>query len=111
MIAIALGIPGNSFALSRPTIDQPYNVIIIIIDDVAANLHSVRSKALRTPNIERIASRGTWFNHAYNDAPVCCASRTAMLTGVHAARSGVYYNTQQYRRAGTWISKVQTLPK
>lgn len=88
-----------------------YNVLMIIIDDVAANLNSVKNKSqLHTPNIERIASRGTWFNHAYNDAPVCCASRTAMLTGVHSTRSGCYYNTQPYRRAGTWISDVETLP-
>ena len=33
-----------------------------------------------------------------------------MLTGVHSARSGVYYNTQAYRRSGTWIADVQTLP-
>lgn len=87
------------------------NVVMIIIDDVAANLHSVNNKGpLRTPNIERLAARGTWFTHAYNDAPVCCGSRTAFLTGVHAARSGIYYNTQPYRRSETWISKVQTLP-
>jgi arylsulfatase A-like enzyme len=91
--------------------NKHYNVLMIIIDDVAANLHSVKNESLlRTPNIERIASRGTWFTHAYNDAPVCCASRTAMLTGVHSAGSGVYYNTQPYRRAGTWISNVETLP-
>jgi arylsulfatase A-like enzyme len=90
---------------------RPYNVLMIVIDDVAANVHSVKNKSLlHTPNIERISSRGTWFTHAYNDAPVCCASRTAMLTGVHSARSGVYYNTQPYRRAGTWISNVETLP-
>lgn len=88
-----------------------YNVLMIIIDDVAANLHSVKNNGpLRTPNIERLAEQGTWFAHAYNDAPVCCGSRTAMLTGVHAARSGVYYNTQPYRRSKTWIADVQTLP-
>ena len=91
--------------------ERRYNVLMIIIDDVAANLHSVKNKGpLKTPNIERIAAQGTWFTHAYNDAPVCCASRTAMLTGVHAARSGVYYNTQPYRRSKTWIADVQTLP-
>src|SRR5687768_9821947 len=103
--------PGGMDASAAPSAtNQPYNVLMIIID-VAANLHSVKNKGpLRTPNIERLASRGTWFARAYNDAPVCCGSRTALLTGVHAARSGVYYNTQPYRRAGTWISRAQTLP-
>ena len=110
VIAVGVFVIGcDALAASPPA--RPYNVLTIIIDDVAANLHSVKNKGpLRTPNIERIADRGTWFSHAYNDAPVCCGSRTALLTGVHAARSGVYYNTQPYRRAGTWISNVQTLP-
>lgn len=88
------------------------NVLVIIIDDVAANLHSVAGNGgpLKTPNLERLAARSTWFRHAYNDAPVCCGSRTALLTGVHAARSGVYYNNQAYRRGGTWIADVQNLP-
>src|SRR5688572_8346275 len=99
-----------SQATSRPA--RPLNVLFIIIDDVAANLHSVNGHdgPLRTPNIERIASRGTWFTRAYNDAPACCPSRTALVTGVHSAKSGVYYNTQGYRRAKTPIANVQSLP-
>ncbi len=91
---------------------KPYNVLMIIIDDVAANLQSANhhKSPVPTPNIERIASRGTWFNNAYNDAPVCCGSRTAFLTGVHATRSGVYYNSQPYKRSGTWIANTETFP-
>ena len=90
---------------------RPPNVLAIIIDDVAANLHSVnQASPVPTPNIERLAKRGTWFTRAYCDAPVCCGSRTALLTGVHAARSGVYYNTQPYRRSKTWIAGAQSLP-
>lgn len=87
------------------------NVLMIIIDDVAANVHSVgQASPVQTPNIERLAGRGAWFTHAYNDAPACCPSRTAMLTGVQSSRSGVYYNTQSYTRSGTWIAKVESLP-
>src|SRR5688500_2212173 len=95
---------------SRPA--RPLNVLLSSIDDVAANLHSVNGNVgpLRTSNMERFANRGTWFTRAYADAPACCPSRTALVTGVHAARSGVYYNTQGYRRAKTWIANVQTLP-
>jgi arylsulfatase A-like enzyme len=87
------------------------NVLMIIIDDVAANVHSVeQTSPVKTPNIQRLAARGTWFTHAYNDAPACCPSRTAMLTGVQSARSGVYYNTQSYTRSGTWIAKAESMP-
>src|ERR671912_23500 len=90
---------------------KPRNVLVIIIDDVAANVHSVgQASPGRTPNIERLAARGTWFTRAYNDAPACCPSRTAMLTGVHSARSGVYYNTQSYTRSNAWIAKAESMP-
>ena len=87
------------------------NVLMVIIDDVAANIHSVgQASPVSTPNIERLAARGTWFTRAYNDAPACCPSRTALLTGVHSARSGVYYNTQPYARSGTWVAKTEAMP-
>ena len=114
ILLIGSGLTRAATPTTRPAAApaRPLNVLVIIIDDVAANLHSVNGNGgpLRTPNIERLASRGTWFTRAYADAPACCPSRTALVTGVHAARSGVYYNTQGYRRAKTWIANVQTLP-
>lgn len=88
------------------------NVLLIMIDDHAAQLQSAfgGNGRVPTPNLERLAARSTWFTHAYADSPACCPSRTAMLTGVNTTRSGVYYNSQAYRRTSTWISKVQTLP-
>jgi arylsulfatase A-like enzyme len=86
------------------------NVLLILIDDHAANMISLLDESVvRTPNIERLAARGTWFSRAYNDAPACCPSRTAMFTGVHAAKSGVYYNAQAFRRTKAPISRAETL--
>lgn len=96
----------------NPAAGRPFNVLFVIIDDHGPGLHDVLNarSPVQTPNMQRLAARGTWFTHAYVDAPACCPSRTAFLTGVHATRSGVYYNNQAYRRAGTWISQVETLP-
>jgi arylsulfatase A-like enzyme len=104
--AAPAGTPAGSSPERRP------NVLLVIIDDHKPDLHDVFNAAspVRTPNMQRLAARSTWFTHAYVDSPACCPSRTAFLTGVHAAKSGVYYNSQAYRRASTWISKVQTLP-
>ena len=91
---------------------KPHNVLFIIIDDHGPNLHSVlQDSRVHTPNMERLAARGTWFTHGYVASPGCCPSRTAFLTGVHTSRSGIYHNNQAYRRAGTWISEVQSLPQ
>lgn len=108
-VLCALGAPASS-ATAAPPPPRP-NVLIILIDDCPFNFIGVAQPShVRTPNLERLAARGTWFARGYNDAPICCASRTALLTGVHATRSGVYYNNHAYRRTDTFISRVTTLP-
>ena len=61
--------------------------------------------------MQRLAQRSAWFTHAYADSPACCPARTALLTGVHATKSGVYYNSQAYRRTKTEVGKVDILPQ
>jgi len=76
---------GNGVPVARP------NVLFILIDDHSASLHSVFNPGspVPTPNMQRIADRGTWFSRAYANVPVCCPSRTALLAGVQGNRSGV----------------------
>jgi arylsulfatase A-like enzyme len=96
-----------------PKAGRHYNVLFIVVDDYDASITSVANPnaPVKTPNMERIAQRSVWFANAYNAAPACCPSRTALLTGVEPSRSGVYLNTQPYRRSATFISKVDTLPR
>lgn len=91
---------------------RPMNVLVILIDDHKADLHDVfnATSPVPPPNMRRLAARGTWFSRGYVDAPACGPSRTALLTGVHATKSGVYYNSHACRRAPGWISGVETLP-
>jgi Arylsulfatase A and related enzymes len=91
--------------------ERPYNVLVILIDDHGPFLHDVLNarSPVHTPSMQRLARRGTWFTRAYADSPACCPARTALLTGVHAAKSGVYYNNQAYRRASGSIARVENL--
>jgi len=88
------------------------NVLMILIDDHRAGLTNVLNaqSPVATPNMRRLAAKGTWFTRAYADAPACCPSRTALLTGMHAASSGVYYNSQAYRRTTRLVGRVESLP-
>ena len=63
------------------------------------------------PHLRRLMARGTTFTRAYCDAPGCCPSRTALLTGVHPSRSGVYYNSHSFRLADSWIAGAHILPE
>lgn len=89
--------------------DRP-NVLFIIIDDHPANMVSVFGESeVKTPNMERLAARGTWFTRGYNAAPVCAASRAAFLTGVHPSNSGAYLNPNAWKRNDKPISKAMSL--
>jgi arylsulfatase A-like enzyme len=108
----ALYAQGAGPARANSATAKPYNVLFIIIDDHGPMLHDVFQRSqVHTPNLQRLANRGTWFTRGYVDAPACCPSRTAFLTGVHAAKSGVYYNGQAYRRNSAAIAKVDNLPQ
>lgn len=111
VLGLALG-AAEPAATSGPAARARPNVLIVMIDDCPFNFMDVYQKShVHTPNIQRLVDRGTWFSRGYNDAPVCCASRTALLTGIHSTRSGVYYNNQAYRRASTFIAGVTNLPQ
>jgi arylsulfatase A len=66
---------------------RPPNVVLILADDLGwADLGAYGSRFHRTPNLDRLASRGVRFTDAYAAAPVCSPSRAALLTGRHPAR-------------------------
>ena len=88
------------------------NVLFIIVDDHSPNLHSMLQESpVETPNMERLAKRCTQFSLGYCPSPGCCPSRTSFLTGVRPSTSGVYFNSQAYRKSSTWISGVDNLPQ
>jgi len=89
--------------------DRP-NILFIIIDDHPAHMVSVLNESMvQTPNMERLAERGTWFTRGYNAAPVCSASRAAFITGVHPANSGVYNNPHGWKRNDQPISEAESI--
>jgi arylsulfatase A-like enzyme len=43
----------------------------------------------QTPNVERLAKRGMTFSRAYSASPLCSPTRSAVLTGLSPARTGI----------------------
>ena len=64
--------------------------------------------AVRTPNLDRLASSGLLFTNAHCAAPVCNPSRTSLLTGLRPSTTGVYANSQWWKPA---LPDVVTLPR
>lgn len=65
----------------------PPNIVVIMADDLGfGDLSCYGAKAVPTPNVDRIASRGVLFTNGYAPAATCTPSRYAMLTGDYAWR-------------------------
>lgn len=67
-----------------------YNVLFIISDDLTYTaLSCYGNKVCRTPNIDRIAARGTRFTHAYCQGTYCGPSRASFMSGYYPHATGV----------------------
>ncbi len=63
------------------------NIIFIYTDDLGyGDLSCYGAKALKTPNIDRLAREGLHFTDAHSAAATCTPSRYAVLTGEYAWR-------------------------
>ena len=47
---------------------------------------------IQTPNIDRLASRGAWFENAYCASPVCSPARASWFTGLYPHAHQVFTN-------------------
>lgn len=84
--------------MSRP------NVLLIHVDQhrqdcVGVNGHPL----LQTPALDRLASQGVNFTHAFTPIPVCTPARASLLTGVWPSRHGLIANADTEVHAPTCL--------
>jgi len=104
--ALAVQPPGGQAAVSR----RP-NVLFIAIDDLNDWEGCLGGHPqAQTPNIDRLARRGTLFTNAHCQAPLCNPSRTSVLTGKRPSTTGVYALDPWFRTSEPWKAQV-TLPQ
>lgn len=61
------------------------NIILLFADDQTINtLGCYGNPNIHTPNIDKLAQKGTRFQNALVSQPICWASRTTILTGMTA---------------------------
>ena len=74
------------------------NVLFIAVDDLNDWIGCMGGHPdAKTPNFDRLAKRGVLFANAHCPAPLCNASRAALMTGIRPSTSGVYFNSQPWR--------------
>lgn len=88
-LIIALGFLLSPSAIARP------NILLILADDLGwADTGCYGNPWFQTPHLDRLAAEGARFTHAYSAAPICSASRAALLTGKTTARLGFEFVTK-----------------
>lgn len=59
------------------------NVLFIAVDDLNDWTGYAGNTQAITPNLDRLASQGTWFSKAYCQYPVCGPSRASLMSGMY----------------------------
>ncbi len=83
--------------------EKPLNILWICSDQQRWDtLGCYGNRFVTTPNLDRLASTGTVFDHAYTQSPLCTPSRACFLTGR-------YPRTTRCRQNGQDIPETEIL--
>jgi choline-sulfatase len=86
------------------------NVVFIAIDDLNDWIGCMGGHPLaKTPNIDRLAARGTFFTNAHCQSPLCNPSRTSLLLGLRPGTTGIHGLAPWFRNVPQFAD-VTTLP-
>ena len=78
---------------------QP-NIVLIMADQLAPQFTGAYGHPLvKTPHIDALAARGTRFDAAYCNAPLCAPSRFSFMSGQHVTRIAAYDNASEFPSA------------
>lgn len=73
--------------------NRPPNILLITADQLRYDCVGYSGKCtVRTPNLDRLASQGMAFSHAYSVLPVCCPARQSLLHGARPETFGALWN-------------------
>jgi iduronate 2-sulfatase len=85
-------------SLSVAAVQKPkYNVLFIVSDDLRPTLGSYGNPIVKTPNLDKLASQGVRFDHAYAQYPLCNPSRASLLTGKYPTQTSILDNEYYFR--------------
>jgi len=76
---------------------RPANLVVIMSDEHHPRAMGVAGHPLAvTPNLDRLAARGTRFDAAYCNSPICVPSRASFATGRYVHELGTWDNAIAY---------------
>jgi arylsulfatase A-like enzyme len=75
--------------LAAGSVARP-NLLFILADDLRWDaVGFMGNRIVKTPNLDRLAKRGTVFRNAFVTTSICCVSRASILSGQAERRHGI----------------------
>jgi len=72
---------------------MPKNILVLFSDQFRFDAIAAHGNpCIRTPNLDRLVSRGTTFTRAYTPSPVCIAARCSLHYGAYPTHTQCYAN-------------------
>ena len=115
VLAVMVLVGVNCRDAQAPNGEAKPNILFIAADDLndwVGFMNGHPGMKVHTPNLDRLAASSMVFTNAHTPAPACAPTRTAILTGVHHARSGaenVFWGDGPEWRGFEGLGQVETL--
>jgi arylsulfatase A-like enzyme len=95
------------------TVLKPTNILWIYIEDQNAWNNAWGDNTVSTPNIKRFSDQGVRFTNTHQPAPVCSATRSALITGKHQTTLGIHqHRSNRSSYSGVFLPKgYKTVPE
>lgn len=76
---------------------QATNMLFILSDEHTRDVTGCYGHPfIKTPHLDQLAERGTRFDAAYTNCPICVPARASLHTGTHVADNGCWDNAHPY---------------
>lgn len=106
-LMLLLSMTVGSCWVSVDAAERP-NVLLILVDDLKPALGAYGDPVAKTPNLDRLISRGMRFDLAYCNQAVCAPSRFTLMLGSHSTSTGLYGLGSQLREI---VPDAVTMPQ
>lgn len=96
-------LPGSTSRGGKP------NLLFLMTDQQRFDALSYAGNAiLNTPNMDRLAREGVWFENTHTQCAVCSPARASMLTGHTVANTRVISNSEAYVPEDAGVMPMKT---